>query len=338
MHGDLARPEDEGNRPATLVTMSTSFSGGGLLFDPRPWITAGAVVLLVSSLLWLPLVRGITRSIRQITDATGQIAAGRFDVRVAGARNDELGTLTTAINQMAERLAGYVEGQKRFLGDVAHELCSPLARLQVALGILDQRADDGQRKYLAVASDKAQQMGTLINELLSFSKAGMSQRVQLGPVSLNDVVRAAVEREGDGHARIETEVPPEFVAMGDFDLLVRAVSNLLRNAIRYAADAGVITISARGQGEKITLTVADAGPGVPEEHLPKLFDPFYRVDTSRDRLTGGVGLGLTIVKTCVEACRGEVSCRNRQPTGLEVTIQFERQTPRDERKTERVGL
>jgi two-component system sensor histidine kinase CpxA len=102
--------------------------------------------------------------------------------------------------------------------------------------------------------------------------------------------------------------------------LLRAVSNILRNAIRYAAKAGPITISARREGERVLIAIEDNGPGIPAESIPQIFDPFFRVDTSRDRETGGVGLGLAIVKTCVESCGGKVSCENRAPSGLRVMV------------------
>src|SRR5205823_757714 len=119
-----------------LVARSQTISGGGLILDPRPWFYLGAGVVLFSLLFWYPLIRSITRTIRRMMQTTRQIADGRFDVRVNLHRRDELGSLSDSIDQMAVRLDGLVTGQKRFLGDVAHELCSPLARLQMALGIL----------------------------------------------------------------------------------------------------------------------------------------------------------------------------------------------------------
>ena len=113
-------------------------SAGGLFFDYKPWVAVGLGAVLFSAVLWAPLVRGITRSIAQMTHTTRQIAEGRFDARTREGRRDELGLLGQSINRMAARLAGFVTGQKRFLGDIAHELCSPLARIQVALGILEK--------------------------------------------------------------------------------------------------------------------------------------------------------------------------------------------------------
>jgi two-component system sensor histidine kinase CpxA len=127
-------------------------------------------VLLVSALLWFPFVRGITRSITEITRASEQVAPGNFEVRVKRKRNDELGRLGESVNRMTERLAGFVTGQKRFLGDIAHELCTPIARVQMALGILEQRADSEQISYVEDVREEVQHMSSLVNELLSFSR------------------------------------------------------------------------------------------------------------------------------------------------------------------------
>ncbi len=319
----LPDPDRPRFTPATLVAISPTMSAGGLFFDVRPWLAVGIGVVVFSVLFWFPLMRGITRSLGQMTQATRQIADGRFDARVDESRRDELGSLGQSVNQMAGRLEGFVAGQKRFLGDIAHELCSPLARLRVALGILEQRAGDQQQTYVQVANEKAEQMANLINELLSFSKASMGHApTALQPVSLRDVAEKAVQREVPEGVPVQTEVPDGFFAQAEPELLMRALSNLLRNAVRYAGEAGPISVMTRRDHEHVELVVADGGPGIPAEELAKVFDPFYRVDVSRDRETGGAGLGLAIVKTCVESCGGTVTCRNRQPTGLEVVIRL----------------
>jgi two-component system sensor histidine kinase CpxA len=236
---------------------------------------------------------------------------------------DLLASLGQSINRMAARLAGFVIGQKRFLGDIAHELCAPIARTQMALGILEQRADDKHKAYVEDLREEVQHMSSLVNELLSFSKASLgATTAKPVPVRLRSVAEDAVRRESTEGAQVRLDVPVELSAVAEPELLVRALANLLRNAIRYAGQAGPITISTRQEGQEILLTVADCGLGVPEPELARIFDPFYRLDASRDAATGGVGLGLAIVKTCVESCRGSVSCRNRQPSGLEVTIRL----------------
>jgi two-component system sensor histidine kinase CpxA len=287
----------------------------------------GLAAVALSALLWFPLVRGINRSIAQMTEATRQIAEGRFETRVAEGRRDELGELGRAVNQMAERLAGLVAGQKRFLGDVAHELCSPLAKLRVSLGILDQRAGEEHRDYVARAEEEAAHIAGLVNELLSFSKASLTAPpVQLRPVNVRDAVEKAVRREAPDEMQIELAVPGDVVVRADAELLTRALANLLRNAVRYAGEAGPITVAARRKQDTVQIMVADCGPGVSADDLSRIFDPFYRADASRDRATGGVGLGLAIVKSCIESCGGAVACRNLEPSGLEVTIRLQAET------------
>jgi two-component system, OmpR family, sensor histidine kinase CpxA len=319
-------PSSSESRPiyGALVMMSTSLSAGGLIFDFKPWLAVGLGVVALSALFWFPLVRGITRSIAQMTHATRQIAEGHFEVRVSERRRDELGLLSQDINRMAGRMAGFISGQKRFLGDVAHELCSPLARLQVALGILEQRASEEQKPYVKLACAKAEHIANLVNDLLSFSKASLSATtIKLGPVSLNEAIRQAVAQEATEDAAFHVELMENTWVIAETDLLVRSLSNLFRNAVRYASSAGPITVVGQRSNNRVRLTVTDCGPGIPDEHLARIFDPFYRVDASRDRSTGGVGLGLSIVKACVECCGGTVTCRNRQPSGLEFLIELQ---------------
>lgn len=309
--------------PATLILVSKSLNAGGLILRWQIWVWPLVAALLFSALFWLPLVRGITRSISQMQAATARIAEGKFDVRVSDGRRDELGALGNQINRMASRLDGFVTGQKRFLGDIAHELCSPIARMQMALGILEERSDQKAASYVWDVKEEVEHMSALVNELLSFSRASLgSSSIRLQQVELHAVVEKAMRREGGEGASLRNEVPLGLQVLADPELVMRAVSNLLRNAIRYAGGAGPIVISARETDEVIELSVADSGPGVPEGEIPKLFDPFYRVDVSRTRETGGAGLGLAIVKTCIESCAGTVACRNRQPTGLEALIRL----------------
>ena len=313
---------ERGWLPQLLVMRSDTLTAGGLFFDPKPWLYAGAGVLLISGLIWVPLALGLTRSLWRIRTATGRIAEGDFAVAVPDAgRGDELGELGRSVQQMAQRLHDHVSGQKRFLGDIAHELCSPIARMQASLGILEHAAgDEKQQRYLQKVSGELQHMSALVNELLSFSKASLKREVTLQPVALAPLVRDVLEREGVDAAACHAEVPASLRVQADAGLLGRAVGNLVRNALRHAAGSGPVELHARTSNGHVMLSVRDHGPGVPEEALPKLFDPFYRTDAARSRETGGVGLGLAIVKSGIEACGGGVTARNVPGGGLEVTL------------------
>jgi two-component system sensor histidine kinase CpxA len=312
---------------AALLAVSDSPTGHGLYFDSTPLLWAGAGVLVLTMLVWFPLVRGITGSIAKMRFAAGRLAEGKFDARVETTRSDELGELGADINRMAGRLSGYVDGQRRFLGDVAHELCAPVARLQLALGILEQNAATApDRERLADVRDEVEHMAGLVNELLQFSRATIGgKKVELQEVPLRPIAEKAVRREAGDTSQVRIDIEDAVAVRAEPDLLQRALGNLVRNAIRYAGHAGTICVSAVREGAEVFASVTDHGPGVPADAIPKLFDPFYRVDAARTPGApdgGGTGLGLAIVKTCAEACGGGVSARNVEPSGFEVTLRL----------------
>lgn len=307
-----------------VLAASKSYTGNGLFFDPTPFVILAGVIIGFSTLFWLPFVRHITQNIGQITAAAVQIADEDFDVRVSEKRTDELGRLGEAINHLAQRLSGFVTGQKRFLGDISHELNSPLARMQFALSILEDRVDERNRSYVEDVKEEVELMSKLVGELLTYSKAGIkAPQIKLESIALNPLVERVVEREtATENASIKIEMKPDLEVSAQPELLARALANIIRNAVRYAASAGEIVVKAdaSGSGNQVKITVADSGAGVPPDALEKLFDPFYRIESDRSRQTGGTGLGLAIVKTCIEACGGKVSAENLAPKGFAVNI------------------
>jgi len=320
----VPQPGSDELRRGTLIMAAPSFYGTPLFFDFKPWLAALCAAIGIFLLCWLPFIRKLTRAISRVTRATEQIAEGNFDLQLPEDRSDELGQLSGAINRMAARLSGFVLGQKRFLGDIAHELCAPIARIQFGLGILDQRAqDNNQRAAVEDVQEEMRQMSNLVAELLSFSKAGMEAKHKpLRTVDATAIARQAIAREAAENPAVRLETNHPVMAMADPDSLVRALSNLVRNAVRYAGEAGPITLTVRRENQHAIVTVADSGPGLPPDELERVFTPFYRLEASRNREAGGAGLGLAIVKSCVEACGGRVQCRNRKPAGLEVEIRL----------------
>ncbi len=193
--------------------------------------------------------------------------------------------------------------------------------MQVATGILERSSGGVTSETVADLRDDLDQMSKLVNDVLSFSKAGLrGPDIKLSRVPLAEVIERVLEREANGSSMIQHEVPAGIYVNANADLLERALSNLVRNAVRYAGAAGPITISASSDGQRVILRVRDHGPGLPEADLDRIFDPFYRLEYSRASESGGAGLGLAIVKSCVEACEGSVLCRNRPQGGLEVEI------------------
>lgn len=320
----LQLPVPDRAQPLALVARASSLWTGGLFLDAWPWAMAGLGALGVSGLFWWPFVRRLTRDLATLTRQTETIAEGCLEARLSMRRGDELGRLAEAIDQMAARLADHVAGQRRFLGDAAHELCSPIARMQTALAILQTRADPDLAESMRDLEEEVEEMAALVEELLAFSRATHGRSIRLETVDLREIVEKAWAREGSGTASLKLEVPRESMVRADAALLQRAVANVVRNAMRYAGDSGPIVARAESDATQVTLRLADSGPGVPPEALPHLFEPFYRPEASRNRQWGGAGLGLAIVKTCIDACRGTVSVRNLAPHGFEVAIHLPR--------------
>lgn len=309
--------------PATLLIRADSFWNIILLLNLETALLIAAAILAFSILFWLPLVRSITRSLRAVTDTTEKIAEGKFEARVQTRRSDEIGRLGESVNTMAARLDTLVNGQKRFLGDVAHELGSPIGRLQVAAEILEQRATPELREQVKDVREEVQQMATLVNELLAFTKAGMRPRdLTLTPIAV-DVLFSTVASREDPEARVQRAIAPSgLYVLGDEALLTRALANLLRNAQRYAGSSATISLSARGEADHVIITVDDDGPGVPEAALTRMGEPFFRPEFARSRETGGVGLGLAIVRASVTACGGDVVFENRSPHGFRAALRL----------------
>lgn len=315
IHLDLVQRQD--NSPLVLLMVSGSISGGGLFFDLWPWAALVAGAALISALIWMPFVRGITRFIQGLNEAAGRIARGKFDERITTARHDELGELSASVNAMAAQLGDYVAQQRRITADVAHELCSPIARMQMALGVVEQRGTPEQAAYLRKLDHELQHMARLVEEVLAFSKAEtLPERETPEDVDLTALIAQVIAREAP-ETPVRTEVPllPLTTLRHALD---RALGNVVRNAVRYAKD---IEIHVAGSDDGwASIRVLDRGPGVPEEALSRLFQPFYRPEAARSRSTGGSGLGLAIAQRCVEACGGKVSARNREGGGLEVEL------------------
>lgn len=320
-------PLRSGKPPRGLLLLrSSDLSGGGLFFDLKPWILGGLAVLAVSLLLWTPIFVGITRYLKRLSLATEAIAEGRFEVEVGKPRSDELGALGASIEAMAARLERLVRGQKRFLGDVAHELCSPLARIRAGLGILEQGLEEEQRPRWESIEEDVEELARLVSEILAFTKATTAPgAVNLESIELEPLLQSALARECPGQiARLQ--LPPDLVVHGDRGLLARAIANVLRNARLHAGDCCELSITARDEGDWIELRIADDGPGIGEPDLQRLFEPFYRPDSSRSRDSGGAGLGLAIVRAGIEACGGSVRAEPVRPRGLALIFRLRRQT------------
>jgi two-component system, OmpR family, sensor histidine kinase CpxA len=312
-----------GGPPRDLRVTAHLVSLSALLRFLGVWGEIGfvALILLASALFWWPFVWHITRTLGQLLEATRQMSRGRLEVRVPDTRRDELGELAAAVNAMAARLQSYLQGQRQFIADVAHEVISPIARMQIGLGILETQITERGAMALQDVREDLEQMAEMLNELLLFSRSGLaSDRSDPQSIDVRHVVDRVLTTDAKG-LEVTTDIPADTHVMGYPALIERALSNLLRNARRYAAETHTpVEIAAQPIGARVKVAVRDRGPGVSEGALARLGEPFFRPELSRDRASGGFGLGLAIVRRCAVACGGEVTFRNRSGGGFEAEL------------------
>lgn len=302
-----------------LLVRSNRLDGGGMFFDFKPWFWGGLAVLALSLALWTPFAWSLARYLRKLTAATERIAAGDFKVALPSRGRDELGNLGHSIETMAGRLDHLVAGQKRFLGDAAHELCAPLARLRTGVGILEMKLGENARGQLAGIEEEAAELATLVEEILAFSRAG-NRPARREPLNLKLLVDERIAREASD-AEVENRVPADLEIATDAHLLGRALGNLLRNSVVHGGSRVLVEAQSVPDG-MVEITVTDNGPGVAPDELAHLFEPFYRPDRSRSRDTGGTGLGLAIVRTAMDACGGKATASLPADGGFQVTLRL----------------
>jgi signal transduction histidine kinase len=286
-------------------------------------------IIVVSGLFCYWLARYLTAPVTKLRAATQELARGNLRARVApafGNRRDELASLATDFDQMAEQIESLVNGQRRLLGDISHELRSPLARLNVALELARQRAGDDAATALQRIEREAETLNEMIGQLLALTRLeNHTDAVEKTSFDLVQLVREIVD-DADYEARnrnrsVRFESPQVCQILGNEQLLRRAIENVVRNAVQYTANETEVEVKLHC-GDQAVITVSDHGPGVPAETLDKLFRPFYRVDEARDRNSGGTGLGLAIAERAVRIHGGKVEAANVATGGLTVTLKL----------------
>ena len=256
------------------------------------------------------------RPLRALQDGVARLSAGDLDVALENRTSDEFGALTAAFNGMAARVKQMVQGRDRLLVDVSHELRSPLTRLKVALALLP----DSSKKTQAEAD--VAEMEALITGLLELERLRDGRVLRIASVDLVSVLHDAVAPYRDAHPGVLLPAGPATLAVDvDEDGLRTVLRNLLENAVKYSLpDSRPIRVAAGVADGAVTVCVEDDGPGIPEGDLERIFEPFFRVDRSRSRKTGGYGLGLSICKRIVEAHGGRIVASGVAPRGARFVV------------------
>lgn len=268
----------------------------------------------------------LTQPIQRMQTGFGRLAQGNFATRLGpamGRRRDEIADLAHDFDKMAVRLEELVAARDRLLADVSHELCTPLARLNLAIGLA--RQDPAKlATSLDRISGEAAKLDEMVGELLTLSKLESGQSRGEDYFNFAEIVKAVVQDAGYEAAGKKVEVlfdvlPSddnfEWIALGSGKLISRAVENIVRNAVRYSSEGGKVVATLRHEGENYSLKVTDEGPGIPEEAMASLFMPF---GMSADGF--GFGLGLAIAQRAVAVHGGSIAARNRKPKGLEMAV------------------
>ena len=296
-----------------------------------PYWVRFSIPTLVSLVFCLLLAHSFSKPVRLIKKATTRLGQGDFTTRVEGVtqRSDELGQLAQSFNQMAEQLQQHQSSQQRLLGDVSHELRSPMTRLQMALGLAQQEATTPQARdgYLQRCQTEINRLDKMIADALSLSRLENTlQTTNFQQVNLSLLVQNIVSDEqfiaDEKSIKINLNAAKDISIVADQNLLISAITNVLNNAVKYSPEKSIIKADLSINKNEISLVIADSGNGVPEQELAQLFTPFYRVNLARDRHTGGTGLGLAIAKQAILAHKGKIFAENNSIQGLSVIIRL----------------
>ena len=280
--------------------------------------------MTLSGLVCYILARYLTRNLKQLSIAARSLASGDLSARATLSnlsKNDELSQLGSDFNEMATALETSTENQKRLVRDISHELRSPLTRLQIALELARQK---GNSSELDRIEQEANRLNELIGQILTIpdDTAPLSDTIDLVLLIESIIEDCQIEAEVKQVKLLFITNCNEALVAATATQLHSAVENIIRNAIHYTGGASQITIELQQQTRDQQIfyqaAISDQGPGVPEEDLQYIFQPFYRVDRARNRDTGGYGIGLAIVQRVIERHRGNVSAKN---TGSGLTVE-----------------
>jgi len=322
--------EDRAGVTYRMYTVSRAPPSTILAPGPEGTALRLAAAALISAVISFFLARSLATPLEALRSASRKIAAGDLATRVSPgipARQDEIGQLAADFDAMAARLEAMQIANRRLLQDVSHELRSPLARLSVALEIARKKGAGHIASEIERIGLESERLETLVNDVLgllresSGSAAGLDEDVDLTEL-LTDLVEVVNYEVPEGKPGIAWQPAGPCLFHGDRELVWRAVENIVRNALRHTdPDRGVLlTLDAQRKKSHLMIRVRDFGGGVPEDELKKIFEPFYRVQESRDRGTGGHGLGLSIAANAVRRHGGTIDARNAADGGLVVEI------------------
>jgi histidine kinase len=297
--------EDIGNMSQLYTDFRASFN--------EALFYATLAAMLVAVVLSVYLSRSIIAPLRAMSLATQRIADGRYEERVQVAGEDELAQLAGRFNQMADKLNQVEAMRRRLIGDVSHELRTPLTTIKGSMeGLMDGILPATEETYQQIHAE-ADRLNRLVDDLQELSRVeANAYQLELRPLDVYALLQTVLTRLAPQfdikRISLNIELDPYLPRiLADEDRTVQVLTNLMGNALQYTPERGTVTLSAQRFNEEVKLSVRDSGIGIPSEHLPHIFNRFYRADKSRSRRAGGgSGIGLTIARALIEAQGGRI--------------------------------
>lgn len=274
--------------------------------------TADAIALALSVILGIYFAVGIARPVQRISDTASAIKEGNLSARTGLSGDDQLGQLGQRFDEMADAIERDRDLERQLIGDVAHELRTPLMAIQATVEAIQDGVFEADEEHLNTISFETRRLGRLVEALLHLNRLeNGTTEVKRDLVNLSSVVgglstthEALIESSG---IMFFTDVAPNVMIVGDQDLISQAVANLLSNAVRYTPENGMVTVELTRENGYAKISVRDTGVGISDEDMKKVFSRFWRADAARQSVDGGLGIGLALVKEVVDQHFGDVS-------------------------------
>ena len=325
--------------PEVLEHSVEAFNTAGVLALGMGLASAATGAIVISVLI----TRRLRRSLVDLGDAAVRISDGDYGLRVEGADSRELATLADSFNSMADKLAGVEGSRRRLLTDLAHEIRTPLASMEICVESLEDGAIDPGPEAWQILAGQIDRISRLADDLGQVSAAEEGRlNLQPRPSDLNVLAEDVVLAARDGFERKGVELrlhqdPGEPIADVDPARIGQVLANLLSNALRHTPGGGRVEVAVAEDGDAVGIDVTDDGDGIAAEHLPRIFERFYRVDAARDRARGGTGVGLAISRAIARAHGGELRAASEGPgQGTTILLRLPRSRP-GSRGTSAVG-
>lgn len=265
------------------------------------------------------VLRWLLRPLKWLTKGVEEVSRGNLEHQIVHKRSDELGQLTDAFNNMTARINDMLHAKEQLLLGVSHELRSPLARIKLALEFLPES------RTRNILSEDVMEMEKMVSEILETARIRSDHhRLTAKQVNIVDLIKETIELHNNQHPGIVTEnLPSEVMVSCDSEKIKTVINNVLNNALTYSASSDKpVIVTLEQDRSAVIIHIKDSGVGIPRKELPFIFEPFYRVDKSRSKDTGGYGLGLNLCKTIMEAHNGKIEIESDQGKGTVVSLFF----------------